>query len=57
MNFGDINCFVAALTGETEWRNCTGGASCVFACVNDMNGDGRVDFNDINPFVALLTGS
>ena len=24
--------------------------------LNDINGDGRVDFEDINPFVAVLSG-
>lgn len=52
IDFGDINPFVAALSGQEpyeiaypdcEWLN------------GDTNGDDTVDFDDINPFIALLS--
>lgn len=52
IDFGDINPFVAALSGQAgyesqypdcEWMNA------------DCNGDDLVDFQDINAFVALLS--
>jgi len=46
VDFGDINPFVAGLSGGTP---CSV-ANC------DVNGDGTVNFGDINPFVALLSG-
>ena len=46
VDFGDINPFVAILTG---------GAPCNFYNA-DVNGDGAIDFGDINPFVTLLAG-
>jgi len=57
LGFGDINPFVAALSGgEAAWA-ASGIQSddCTFACVSDVNGDDAVDFADINPFVLLLT--
>ena len=45
VDFGDINPFVAALSGGTpcSFDNC------------DANGDGLINFADINPFVAILS--
>ena len=45
VDFGDINPFVAVLSGGTpcNFDNC------------DVNGDGHIDFGDINPFVAILS--
>ncbi|MEW6252682.1 MAG: alpha-amylase family glycosyl hydrolase [Planctomycetota bacterium] len=47
VNFGDINPFVAILTGSPP---------CNFYNA-DVNEDGAIDFGDINPFVALLATS
>ncbi len=46
VEFGDINAFVAVLSGGTpcSFENC------------DINGDGVINFGDINPFVAILSG-
>jgi hypothetical protein len=46
VNFGDINPFVAILTGGTPCRFDNA----------DVNADGFVNFGDINPFVAVLVG-
>ena len=59
IDFGDINYFVAALQGESEWSAYYAAQQsgqpppCLFANC-DINGDGAVDFGDIDPFVALL---
>jgi hypothetical protein len=58
VDFSDIQCFVAALSGEAAWVNTYkashGGADppCPYA-VNDLNGGG-VEFTDIQPFVQHL---
>jgi hypothetical protein len=46
-----------ALTGGTF--RLTGGfwSTAALVCKGDMNCDGVVDFKDINPFVAILSGS
>lgn len=51
LDFGDINPFVALLTGGYHqlFPECDGETFC------DMNEDGKIDFLDINPFVAALT--
>ncbi len=51
VDFGDINPFVALLTGgyPQKFPECDG------QTFGDINADGRVDFGDINPFVSLLT--
>ena len=54
VNFGDINPFVLALTGQAPFEAAFPNCHWISA---DVNGDGTVDFGDINPFVALLTGS
>jgi hypothetical protein len=58
IDFGDINCFVAALLGGPPTWLASGTAcwSENFIPANDANGDGAVDFADINAFVALLVG-
>ena len=53
VNFGDIDPFVTALSGqaayEAQYPNCN--------WLNaDCNSDGTVNFGDIDPFVALLGG-
>jgi hypothetical protein len=48
LNFGDINPFVAVLTGQDTDPQHSAAA--------DINHDGVADFRDINPFVALLSG-
>ncbi|MEW6251890.1 MAG: alpha/beta hydrolase fold domain-containing protein [Planctomycetota bacterium] len=53
VNFDDINPFVLALTGETEYLRQYPRANWYNA---DVNADGRVNFDDINPFVELLGG-
>jgi hypothetical protein len=48
LDFGDINPFVAVLTGgDTDPQH---------RAAADINRDGQPDFADINPFVALLSG-
>lgn len=54
VDFGDINPFVAALSGQASWEDVAG-PGCDYLCVNDINRDGVVDFDDINPFVAVLS--
>ncbi len=53
VDFGDIDPFVLALTGEqayyAEYPDCHWFNA-------DTNDDGSVDFDDIDPFVALLSG-
>ncbi len=44
VDFGDINPFVAGLTGGPLCNPCN----------FDINGNGAIGFDDINPFVALL---
>ena len=60
VNFGDINPFVAALSGQQAWKNVFPGgnppAGCTYVGANDINCDGNVNFADINPFVACLSG-
>lgn len=51
VTFGDINPFVAALSGETAYYAAYNTCHYLNA---DCNGDGAVDFRDINAFVALL---
>ena len=52
VNFGDINPFVLALTGQSGYQATF--PACNFLNA-DVNGDGVVNFSDINPFVACLT--
>jgi subtilisin family serine protease len=55
VTFEDIDCFVAALTGLSDWEAC--GTACdkrSYLCTNDLNRDGGVDFGDIDPFVTAL---
>lgn len=57
IDFNDIDCFIAALTGEDAWRSCPrGGEECEWPCVNDVDGNGSVDFEDIDAFVECLIG-
>lgn len=49
LNFGDINPFVAVLTGQDTNPDHQAAA--------DINRSGQPDFGDINLFVALLSGS
>ena len=53
VNFGDINPFVLALTGQVAYEAAYPECRWLNA---DCDGDGSVSFADINPFVALLTG-
>ncbi len=54
----DVDSFVAALAGETAWRDVFGGpVACGYLCVNDLNSDGTVDFTDIDGFLAALAGA
>ena len=56
VNFGDINPFVQYLSDFVAWQ----GAYCCPARNGDINGDGSYgqgSFADINPFVALLSGT
>ncbi len=46
VGFGDINPFVAGLTGGPQCNPFN----------FDINGNGTIGFDDINPFVALLSG-
>lgn len=65
VNFGDIDYFVAAMTGEAAWKALYAGQHagqhagaappCRFANA-DADGSGAVDFSDIDPFVARLSG-
>jgi hypothetical protein len=52
VNFGDINPYVLAIQGESEYEAQYPGCNWYNA---DINGDTYVDFADINPFVALLS--
>ena len=64
VNFDDIGYFVTALAGgengEAAWaeyyrnRHNQEDPPCAYLCVNDVDGDGAVNFNDINPFVRCL---
>ena len=54
VNFGDINPFVLALTGQAPYEAAF--PNCRWLN-GDVNGDGHVNFADINPFVALLSGN
>lgn len=57
VDFGDIDCFVAALVGEDTWNGCGLNHDPNpgdFKAANDINGDGTVDFSDIDPFVICL---
>ncbi len=54
VGFGDINPFVLYLSNFAAWQATYSGCPPE---VGDINGDGLYpDFEDINPFVALLTG-
>ena len=53
VNPDDIDAFVLALSDATAYAAQFGG--CPFANA-DVNGDSRVDFDDIGPFVAILSG-
>jgi hypothetical protein len=59
VDFGDIDYFVAALSGQAAWENLYqvnhGGQvpPCPYANC-DANGDGSVDFGDIDVFVARI---
>jgi hypothetical protein len=54
VNFGDINPFVLYLSNLSAWQAAY--ADCP-AEIGDINGDGSYpSFDDINPFVALLSG-
>ena len=53
IDFGDINPFVLALTGQGPYEAAFPNCNWLNA---DCNGDGFVNFADINPFVALLSG-
>jgi hypothetical protein len=54
INFGDISPFVLYLSDFATWQ----ATFCCPARNGDINQDGAYpDFGDINPFVALLTGS
>jgi probable HAF family extracellular repeat protein len=54
IDFDDIDCFVAALISEDNWRACVGKVHCRFPNVNDVNRDGSVDLEDIDGFVDCL---
>jgi hypothetical protein len=54
LSFDDIDCFVAALIGESEWSDCVRSKECNYLCVNDTNGDNRVTFEDIDAFVECI---
>lgn len=51
LDFTDIDGFVMALLGETEYREQYRGCAWLNG---DMDRDGDVDFDDIDPFVACL---
>ncbi len=55
INWRDIDFFVAAMSGESAWRNMflPGTPTCPYAN-NDVNQDGLVNWRDIDPFVALM---
>ena len=53
VNFGDINPFVLALSGQAAY--VAQFPTCYWYNA-DCNSDGQVNFADINPFVALLSG-
>ncbi len=54
VDFGDINPFVLYLSNFANWQAAFPGCP---ATNGDINGDGLYpSFDDINPFVALLTG-
>lgn len=56
IDFGDIDPFVAALSGEAAWLAFFGTPpTCDYIFVNDTNGDLAVDFGDIDAFVSLLS--
>jgi hypothetical protein len=54
----DVPFFIAALAGESAWvahhQTHAGHAPMCFYSNADVNGDGRVDFADIWPFVQLI---
>lgn len=55
VDFGDINPFVLYLSDFAAWQAAYAGCP---ATNGDINGDGLYpSFDDINPFVALLTGA
>ncbi len=53
IDFGDIDAFVVALTGEAAYQAAYPDCHWLLADIDD---DGQVDAADINPFVALLAG-
>lgn len=52
INFGDINPFVVAVGGESQYQSHYPGCDWLNGDIDD---DGAVGFADINPFVTLLT--
>ena len=57
VTFADIDCFVAAITGQFDWEDCHEGSAdfcCDYLLTNDINLDGSVDFLDIDEFVECL---
>ena len=59
IDFTDVDCFAAALQSRELWNQC--GNDCrdserAYLCVNDINGDQDVTFEDIDVFVTSLIG-
>ena len=55
VDWRDIDYFVAAMNGETAWRNMfLPDEPCCPYANNDCNGDGVVNWRDIDPFVARM---
>lgn len=52
VNFGDINAFTLALSGQSGWE---AQYDCDYMDANDINDDGYVDYDDINPFIDLIS--
>lgn len=58
VDFDDIDCFVTALIGQSNWENCgTQQPADRYVCANDIDLSGGVDFDDIDGFVECLINS
>ncbi len=55
IDFDDIDCIVPALISQASWASCgTTYGAFEYVCANDIDGDGRVTFDDIGGFVSCL---